>query len=91
MAHGRKVLISVFRGVSASAGRSFHFGGGPGRWAIIPWGLDNFLIFPNFLGSLDFFFLCGHKGPPRGENAVGSLDLGCLATREATGTYCVCK
>ena len=62
--------VSVFRGVSAGAGRGFHFRGGPGRWAVIPWGLGNFLIFPNFLGS---------------------LDLGCSATREATCTYCVYK
>ena len=27
----------------------FHFGGGAGRWAIVLWGLDTFLIFPNFL------------------------------------------
>ena len=26
-------------------------GGGAGGWAIILWGLDNFLIFPNFLIS----------------------------------------
>ena len=30
---------------------SFHFGGGTGRWAIIPGGLDTFLILPNFLRS----------------------------------------
>ena len=29
--------------------QSFHFSGGAGRWAIILWGLDTFLIFPNFL------------------------------------------
>ena len=29
--------------------RRFHFGGGAGRWAIVLWGLDTFLIFPNFL------------------------------------------
>ena len=28
------------------------FGGGAGHWAIILWGSDTFLIFPNFLGSL---------------------------------------
>ena len=27
----------------------FYFGGGTERWAIIPWGLDTFLVFPNFL------------------------------------------
>ena len=31
--------------------RSFYFGGGTGGWAIILWGLNFFLIFPNFLRS----------------------------------------
>ena len=33
------------------AGPRFHFGGGGWRWAIILWGFDTFLIFPNFLKS----------------------------------------
>ena len=31
--------------------RNVQFGGETGRWANIPWGLDTFLIFPNFLRS----------------------------------------
>ena len=31
--------------------RGFYFGGGAGRWAILPWGLDTFLMFPNSQGS----------------------------------------
>ena len=52
-----KGLISVFQGFSASIGKAFILaggGGGAGRWAIILWGLDTFLIFPNFL-SLKLF------------------------------------
>ena len=30
-------------------GLLFWRGGGAGRWAIIPWGLDSFFILPNFL------------------------------------------
>ena len=31
--------------------RGFHIGGGTGRWALVLWDLDNFLIFPYFLSS----------------------------------------
>ena len=31
--------------------RGFYFGGGAGRWAILLWGLDTFLMFPNSQGS----------------------------------------
>ena len=62
MAYGGRGLISVFRGFSPSIDGAFCFGGvgflvwgggggGAGGWAIILWGLDNFLIFPNFLIS----------------------------------------
>ena len=37
--------------------------------------LDIFLIIPNFLTSKSFFFLCGHLGPPSGENAVVFLQF----------------
>ena len=40
-----------FSGVLGQDWRNFHFGGGDARWGIILWGLDTFLIFPNFLGS----------------------------------------
>ena len=45
-------LVAIFRGVFASAGGAFVFARGEaGHSAIIPWGLDTFLIFPNFLRS----------------------------------------
>ena len=47
-------LVFVWGGFSASVGRGFILAGGggrPGRSAIVLWGLDTFLIFPNFLGS----------------------------------------
>ena len=34
-------------------------------------GFGIFLIFPNFLRPLVFFFLCGHSDPSIGENVVG--------------------
>ena len=48
-ARGGKGLIAVFRGVFASAGEIFILAGRAGHWAIILWGLDNFLMFPDFL------------------------------------------
>ena len=55
MAHSGKVLVSVFREFSAAVVRAgggvFAGGGGAGRWAIILWGLDTFLMFSNFLIS----------------------------------------
>ena len=38
------------------AGSGFHvgYGGSAGRWAIILWGLDTFLMFPNFLSLKSF-------------------------------------
>ena len=44
-------LISGFQEFSASINKAFIFAVGVGHWAIILWGLDNFLIFPNFLRS----------------------------------------
>ena len=44
--HSGASLISVFQEFSSSIGKT---GGGAGRWAIILWGLDSFLMFPNFL------------------------------------------
>ena len=46
-------LVSVFRGFSTSVGGAFILAGGgvAGRGAIILWGLDTFVIFPNFLRS----------------------------------------
>ena len=41
-------LISVFRGFFASIGGVFILAGGLGA-GIILWGLDTFLLFPNFL------------------------------------------
>ena len=38
-----------FPGVFCFYWGNFYFGGGTERWAIIPWGLDTFLVFPNFL------------------------------------------
>ena len=44
------VWVVNFRGfLLAWAGFSFWGGGGAGHWAIILWGLDTFLIFPNSL------------------------------------------
>ena len=43
MFNGSTIGYRVFE-----AGSGFYFGGGAGRWAIILWGLDTFLIFPNF-------------------------------------------
>ena len=53
MAHSGKVLVSVFQEFSAGFVKAGGGGlcGGAGRWVIIPWGLDTFLIFPNFLIS----------------------------------------
>ena len=45
----REEFFFCFSGVFFYYWQSFHFGGGTGRWAIILWGLDIFLIFPNFL------------------------------------------
>ena len=44
-------LISGCQGSSAGVGKSL-FSGGTGHWGVILWGLDNFLIFPNFLRFL---------------------------------------
>ena len=46
-------LIAIFWDFFANAGEIFILaggrGGGAGRWAIILWSLDTFLIFPIFL------------------------------------------
>ena len=53
----RKSLISVFQDFFASINKAFGLvgmgdgRGGGRRWAIILWGLDTFLMFPNFLRS----------------------------------------
>ena len=47
-------LVFVWGGFSAGVGGG---GGGHGRSAIVLWGLDTFLIFPNFLGS----YVLGHS------------------------------
>ena len=44
-------LIAVSRGFSASVGGVFMLAGEAGRWAIIPWGWDTFLMFPYMLRS----------------------------------------
>ena len=49
VARGREGLVSVFHEFSAGIGGAFVLAGGTGRWAIILWGLDIFLMFPNFL------------------------------------------
>ena len=46
MFNGSAIGYRVFEAASG-----FYFGWGTGRWAIILWGLDTFLIFPNFVGS----------------------------------------
>ena len=35
------------------------------------WDFSDVTSFPGILSLFIFFFLCGHKGPPSGENAVG--------------------
>ena len=42
-------LIAISRDFFASAGEIFILAGRAGHWAIILWGLDNFLMFPDFL------------------------------------------
>ena len=49
VARGREGLVSVFHEFSAGIGGAFILAGGTGRWAIILWGLDTFLMFPDFL------------------------------------------
>ena len=45
-------LIAIFWDLFAGASGVFVWGrGGAGHWAMILWGLDNFLIFPDFLRS----------------------------------------
>ena len=44
-------LIAIFRNSFASTSEIFILSGGAGRWAIILWGLETFLIYPNFVGS----------------------------------------
>ena len=58
MAHGRKVLLSVFREFSAGVVRP----GGAGRWAIILWGLGTFLMFSNFLIPKFLSRFAAHEG-----------------------------
>ena len=50
MARGICGAISSFH--ANRIGKVFLLAGGTGHWAIILWGLDTFLIFPNFLRSL---------------------------------------
>ena len=50
MVHCQRGSISVFREFYASINGVLISAGG-GRWAIILWGLDTFLIFSNFLRS----------------------------------------
>ena len=50
-----KVLIFVSQELSSSIIKAFILAGGAGRWAIALWGLDTFVIFPNFLTSLKSF------------------------------------
>ena len=61
-------LISVFEEFSAIVGKAFVLAGG---WAM-GYHLLGFRKFPDislFHGILSlFFFLCGHTGPPSGEN-----------------------
>ena len=51
---GGEELISVFQEFSASVGGTFILVGWDGHWAIILWGLDSFLMFPNFLSLKSF-------------------------------------
>ena len=51
MAQYGKSLISVFQKFFAAINKIFILEGGTGHWAIILWGLDTFLLFPNFLIS----------------------------------------
>ena len=54
VARGRGGLVSVFHEFSAGIGETFILAGGTGRWAIILWGLDTFLMFPNFVSLKSF-------------------------------------
>ena len=47
----RKSLISVFQESFASINKIFILVGGTEHWAIMLWGLNTFLIFPNFQRS----------------------------------------
>ena len=51
MGHSEISLISIFQEFSSNIHKAFILAGGAGRWAIVLWGLDRFLIFPNFLIS----------------------------------------
>ena len=44
-------LIAIFRSVFYRTGRIFILAGRAGYWVIILWGLDTFLMLPNFLKS----------------------------------------
>ena len=50
MGHSEISLISIFQEFSSNIHKAFILGGA-GRWAIVLWGLDRFLIFTNFLIS----------------------------------------
>ena len=63
----REKFCFYFWGIFCWYWRHFGLGGGTGRWAIILWSFKIFLIFSQLFF---FFFLCGPKGPPSGENAV---------------------
>ena len=64
MAHGGRGLVAVFWGSFASVGKFFILAGGAGRWVIVPWGLDTFLIFPNILGFLVLGRSAAHEAIP---------------------------
>ena len=66
---GKGVWFLFFLEFFASVGEVFILAGGLGAglsfYGVLrfPENFENFII--------SFFFLCGHKGPPSGENAVG--------------------
>ena len=61
-----KGLIFVFREFSASIGKAFILVGGLGAGlSFILWGMDTFLIFPNFVSLLPFGNLRRNSYIPR--------------------------
>ena len=66
MVHGRKGLIFVFQEFSASTDKAFILAGGLGTGlSFILWGVDIFLIFPNFVSLLPFGNLRSNSHIPR--------------------------
>ena len=49
-------MINGLERCGAAVAPGFHvgYGGWAGRWAIILWGLDTFLMFPNFVSLKSF-------------------------------------